>query len=105
MLHGFVALFLGVLCMYGCTARSRVVREPRILLQFSLSFSMSFPPELQVELRLLTSEEVEQCITSEFNPVRAAFHGTPDVWTENVLNMGVRPDKLIERVRFIPLIP
>lgn len=29
---------------------------------------------------------------------RAGFHGSPDVWTRDVLNLGVRPDRLVERV-------
>jgi hypothetical protein len=52
----------------------------------------------QVELGVFTQEEVEESITSEFNPVRARFHGSPDVWTRDVLNLGVRPDRLVERV-------
>ena len=30
--------------------------------------------------------------------VRAGFHGGADVWTRDVLNLGVRPDKLIAKV-------
>ena len=49
---------------------------------------------------LLTSEEAGECISIEFNPVRAGFHGSHDydVWTEDVLNLGVKPDKLIDKV-------
>lgn len=49
---------------------------------------------------LLTSEEADECISIEFNPVRAGFHGSHDhdVWTEDVLNLGVKPDKLIDKV-------
>lgn len=48
---------------------------------------------------ILEADEAEQCVSSEFNPVRAGFHGGQDVWTENVLNLGVRPDWLIDKVR------
>jgi lycopene cyclase CruP len=34
----------------------------------------------------------------EFNPVRIGFHGGADVWTKDVLNIGVSPAKLIEKV-------
>ncbi len=34
--------------------------------------------------------------------VRAGFHGGEDVWTRDVLNLGVRPDKLIAKVRLQP---
>jgi hypothetical protein len=37
-------------------------------------------------------------IALEFNPVRVGFHGGPDVWTRDVLNLGVKPDKLIALV-------
>ena len=49
---------------------------------------------------LLTAEEADECISIEFNPVRAGFHGSHDhdVWTRDVLNLGVKPDKLIAKV-------
>lgn len=46
----------------------------------------------------MTTEEAEECIGIEFNPVRAGFHGGQDVWTRDVLNLGVRPDKAIAKV-------
>lgn len=54
----------------------------------------------QVHEKLLTSEEADECISIEFNPVRAGFHGSHDhdVWTRDVLNLGVKPDKLIAKV-------
>ncbi len=51
------------------------------------------------QLGLLTADEVEASIRSEFNPVRVGFHGTPDVWTRDVLNVGVSPDALIQTAR------
>ena len=53
---------------------------------------------MQVHEGLLTTEEVEDCISITFNPVRAGFHGSQDVWTRDVLNLGVKPDKLIAKV-------
>ena len=53
---------------------------------------------LQIEQGLLDPEEAEECIASEFNPVRAGFYGAKDVWTRNVLNLGIRPDKIIGKV-------
>ena len=41
---------------------------------------------------------MQACITSRFNPIRAGFHGYADVWTRDVLNLGVRPDLLIDKV-------
>lgn len=53
---------------------------------------------LQAEQGILDQAQVEECITSRFNPIRAGFHGHKDVWTRDVLNLGVRPDMLIEKV-------
>ncbi len=52
----------------------------------------------QVEQGLVTREEAEECITSEFNPVRAGFHGGTEVWVRDILNIGVRPEILIAKV-------
>jgi len=52
-----------------------------------------------VEAGALSVEDAEASISIEFNPVRAAFHGYKDVWTTDVLNLGVSPEKLIESVR------
>jgi len=53
----------------------------------------------QVASGVATAEEAEACISSEFNPVRAGFRGSADVWTRDVLNLGVRPDKIIAKAR------
>ena len=50
------------------------------------------------EQGLLSSSEAKECVTSTFNPVRAGFCGGADVWTQDVLNIGVRPDRIIEKV-------
>ena len=54
--------------------------------------------ELQVDEGLVSQSEAEECTTSEFNPVRAGFFGGKDVWTRDVLNLGIRPDKIIAKV-------
>ena len=51
---------------------------------------------------LLSTDEVDECISIEFNPVRAGFHGSQEVWTRDVLNLGVKPDMLIAKVRIMP---
>ncbi|KAF8071129.1 sirt2 [Scenedesmus sp. PABB004] len=57
--------------------------------------------ELQelVELDLLTPAEAESAIAIEFNPVRAGFAGGKDVWTKDILNLGVKPDRLVQLMR------
>lgn len=54
--------------------------------------------ELQVlvELELLSSEQLEAAIASEFNPNRIAFEGGPEFWVRDVLNVGVNPVYLLE---------
>lgn len=56
---------------------------------------------LQVEQGVLGEHEVEGVIGKEFNPVRCGFLGGRDVWTLDVLNLGVRPDRLIALARLV----
>ncbi|MGB6298908.1 MAG: FAD-binding oxidoreductase [Rivularia sp. (in: cyanobacteria)] len=57
--------------------------------------------ELQVllELDLLTSEELEKAIATEYNPARVGFTSGTEVWVENVLNIGVYPVYLLETLK------
>ncbi|KAL4433254.1 hypothetical protein ABPG77_003302 [Micractinium sp. CCAP 211/92] len=50
-----------------------------------------------VELGLLAEQEAEECITSEFNPGEAGEGA--DLWTRDVLNLGVSPARLVAAVR------
>eukprot|EP00955_Chlamydomonas_euryale_P054832 355955-Chlamydomonas_euryale.AAC.6 len=52
----------------------------------------------RVQLGLLNEEELSACVAQEFNPVRIGFHGGVDVWTRDVLNIGVSPVVLIEKL-------
>jgi hypothetical protein len=52
----------------------------------------------QAEVGVLTREEADSCISVEFNPVRAGFAGGRDVWTRDVLNLGVSPSGVISLV-------
>jgi lycopene cyclase CruP len=54
---------------------------------------------------LLSTDEVDECISIEFNPVRAGFHGSQEVWTRDVLNLGVTPDMLIAKVPSKQIMP
>lgn len=58
-------------------------------------------PLRQLEYGLLTREELEACVRMEFNPVRIGFYGagSPDLWTRDVLNLGISPAALLEAVR------
>lgn len=57
--------------------------------------------ELQrlINLGLLTPAELEQAIATEYNPARIHFHKGPDLWVENVLNLGVDPVALLEMLK------
>ena len=54
--------------------------------------------ELQVlvELELLTPEQLKAAVVSIFNPNRITFHGGPEFWVEDVLNVGVSPEYLLD---------
>ncbi|WP_407896010.1 FAD-dependent oxidoreductase [Scytonema sp. NUACC26] len=57
--------------------------------------------ELQVflELNLLTPEELEKAIATEYNPARVSFHNGTEVWVRDVLNIGVDPVYLLETLK------
>ena len=49
---------------------------------------------------MLTRDEADSCISVEFNPVRAGFAGgSREVWTRDVLNLGISPAGIIQLVR------
>ena len=50
--------------------------------------------QVLVELGLVTKQELQDSIASEFNPVHIGFHSKrqgPDIVAEDVLNLGVSP--------------
>ncbi|ACB50523.1 unknown [Crocosphaera subtropica ATCC 51142] len=57
--------------------------------------------ELQtfVELELLSTQELEQAIATEYNPGRVSFHKGYELWVEDVLNIGVDPVFLLETLK------
>ncbi|KAG2423187.1 hypothetical protein HXX76_010955 [Chlamydomonas incerta] len=55
--------------------------------------------EVLVELGLLSAEELRGCVISEFNPIRVGFMGGEDVWTQDVLNLGVHPRTLLDSLK------
>ncbi len=50
-------------------------------------------------LELLTPDQLEACIVSEFNPVRVHFDAGPDWWVRDVLNLGVDPVRLLAALK------
>lgn len=52
-----------------------------------------------VDLNLLTPDELEEAIATEYNPARIAFHGGVELWVNGVLNIGVDPVYLLDRLK------
>lgn len=52
-----------------------------------------------IELNLLTPEELEQAIATEYNPARVGFGGGKDIWVKDVLNIGVDPVYLLDQLK------
>jgi hypothetical protein len=52
-----------------------------------------------VEAGILSLDEVDEIIGIEFNPVRCGFPGGEDVWLNDVLNVGIRPNRLVALAR------
>ncbi|MEO0885118.1 MAG: FAD-binding oxidoreductase [Cyanobacteria bacterium J06648_10] len=55
--------------------------------------------ETFVEMELLSVEGLEAAIASQYNPARVSFNGGPDLWVEDVLNIGVDPVSLLEQLK------
>lgn len=52
-----------------------------------------------LQLGLLTEEELDGAIATEYNPARVAFHKGIELWVEDVLNIGVDPVRLLELLK------
>ncbi|NES77555.1 MULTISPECIES: NAD(P)/FAD-dependent oxidoreductase [unclassified Okeania] len=55
--------------------------------------------ETFIELNLLSSEELETAIATEYNPARISFPESEDIWVKDVLNIGVDPVYLLESLK------
>ena len=60
-------------------------------------------PELNalVPLGVLTPDQVDECITTEFNPIKCFFFGSeaPPMVTQDILNCGVKPSLLLRCIK------
>ncbi|WP_373479503.1 FAD-binding oxidoreductase [Geminocystis sp.] len=52
-----------------------------------------------LELELLTPNELEMIIFTEYNPARISFHQGYELWIKDVLNVGVSPKLLISIIQ------
>lgn len=48
---------------------------------------------------LLSDAELQQCVVSEYNPIRVGFKGGLDLWVTDCLNLGVSPRVLLDKLR------
>ena len=52
-----------------------------------------------VELGLLSETELDVAIATDYNPARISFDGGDDLWVKDVLNVGVDPVYLLEKLK------
>ncbi|MGB3309090.1 MAG: FAD-binding oxidoreductase [Nodosilinea sp.] len=93
---------LGVLVGTGLAQRGwRVALLERGVLQGRAQEWNISRRELTVltELGLLTAAELDNAIASEYNPARIQFGEGEPLWVEDVLNVGVDPRGLLERLK------
>ena len=55
--------------------------------------------ETFVRMGLLSAEELESAIATQYNPARIGFNGGKDIWVEDILNIGVDPVYLLEQLK------
>ncbi|MEM9090906.1 MAG: FAD-binding oxidoreductase [Cyanobacteria bacterium P01_F01_bin.53] len=55
--------------------------------------------ETFVSMGLLSEEELARAIASQYNPARITFTGGPELWVNDVLNIGVDPKYLLETLK------
>ena len=55
--------------------------------------------ETFVKLQLLSEEELDEAIASQYNPARITFNGGKELWVRDVLNVGVDPVYLLEKLK------
>ncbi|KAL2316982.1 hypothetical protein Fmac_030858 [Flemingia macrophylla] len=58
-----------------------------------------------VEVGVLEEDDIEGATAVQFNPNRCGFERKGDIWVNDILNLGVSPEKLIDivKTRFISL--
>ncbi len=55
--------------------------------------------EVFLELNLLTESELNQAIATIYNPARVSFLDGPEIWVEDILNIGIDPVFLLETLK------
>jgi len=52
-----------------------------------------------VQMELLSEEELDAAIASQYNPARITFNGGKEIWVKDVLNIGIDPVYLLETLK------
>lgn len=52
-----------------------------------------------LELNLLSKDQIEQAIATQYNPARIQFNGGSEFWVRDVLNIGVDPVYLLDALK------
>jgi lycopene cyclase CruP len=93
---------LGILigCALAVKGMRVAVMERGILRGREQEWNISRPElDVFVELNLLSQEELQQAIATQYNPARVSFAGGTEIWVEDVLNIGVDPVYLLETLK------
>ncbi|KAK9733412.1 hypothetical protein RND81_04G066700 [Saponaria officinalis] len=45
---------------------------------------------------ILDEDDIEQAVSATFNPNRCGFEGKGEIWTEDILNLGISPQRLVD---------
>ena len=91
---------LGIIVGYGLQQLGwRVVVIEKGILQGRVQEWNISRQELGVLEGLLSPEELEAAIATEYNPGRIGFRGGRDIWVRDVLNLGVSPRLLLAQFK------
>ncbi|MBD2387177.1 FAD-dependent oxidoreductase [Cylindrospermum sp. FACHB-282] len=93
---------LGILIASALAVRGvRVALIERLILRGRAQEWNISRQELEVfrELNLLTEQELESAIATQYNPARVSFQGGTQVWVEDVLNIGIDPVYLLATLK------
>ncbi|WP_019502770.1 FAD-dependent oxidoreductase [Pseudanabaena sp. PCC 6802] len=95
---GTLGVFIG--CALAVRGWRVTIVEQGILRGREQEWNISRPElEAFLELDLLTPEELQRAIATEYNPGRVSFLGGVELWVRDVLNIGVDPVFLLEALK------
>ena len=66
---------------------------------YGVGIGLAWRVQVFLEQGLLSQEQLDSLLVSEFNPVRMGFQGIAEITTRDVLNCGVAPKALLEAMK------